>query len=158
MAEPLSLVASIIAVATVAAQITSTLSKLRVICELPGRLHALSNELTDLQVVLRHVGTTVDDGTAQPSEEKETILQLLQRAESKLSELNVIIQRLTVSCVSKGKCVVRAATWWKEKPQLQALQEDLHEIKASLNMLLGVSNSYDSLFYPSFPWRKHRVH
>ena len=145
MAEPLSLAASIIAVATVAAQITSTISKLRVLCELPGRLHALSNEVTDLQVVLRHVSSVID-GTAQPDDQKEIILRLLQQAKSKLEELNVIIQRLTVSCAGGGKFVVRAATWWKEKPRLQALQEDLHGVKASLNIILGVSHSYDFYF------------
>jgi enamine deaminase RidA (YjgF/YER057c/UK114 family) len=54
--DPLSVTASVIAVATLAAQITSALSELRTLCkQLPGRAHALSNKISDIEVFLVQV-------------------------------------------------------------------------------------------------------
>ncbi|KAF3897021.1 hypothetical protein GTR04_0360 [Trichophyton interdigitale] len=49
--DPLSVTASIIAVGTVAGKICSAFTELRSLCRsLPGRLHALNNEVADLEI------------------------------------------------------------------------------------------------------------
>ena len=55
MADPLSLVASMIAIATAAAQISKAISRLRNFGEVPIRVYAIKNEVSDLEGVLRHV-------------------------------------------------------------------------------------------------------
>ena len=141
MADPLSLAASVIAVATVAAQISKAITKLRVFNELPGRLQALKNEITDLEVVLHHMHSLVEERKVMPRADQASLVSLLERANLKLRELATVIDRIGVSCVGGGKLVNRAASWWKEKPRVQALQDDIREVKGNLNILLGASNS-----------------
>ncbi|KAI1373935.1 ankyrin repeat-containing protein-like protein [Hypoxylon crocopeplum] len=146
MADPLSFAASIIAVATLAANITAALSKLRAVNDLPGRLHAINNEVADLEVVLRQVGSVATKRHALPEGVGQVALSdILHRAEAKLRELDAIVQRLIQSCVGTAKFVVRAKAWWTEKPKLEALQEELHTIKATLNIMLGATHSQDMM-------------
>ena len=90
--DPLSLTASVIAVATVAAKIGSVFAELRKHCiELPGRLHALNNEVADIEVVLYQVAAVVNDRSSLPASDQIAIPRLLKQAKTKLSELNEIM-------------------------------------------------------------------
>ncbi|KAJ5961042.1 ankyrin repeat containing protein [Penicillium vulpinum] len=129
--DPLSFTASLLTVATLAASVTSTLSNLRHVGELPGRLQAINNEVADLEVILH--------------ENPNSLADVLRRAESKLRELETIISLLVRSCVGNGKFLVRAKVWLTEKPKLDALHEELHSLKATLNLILGVIHSQDMM-------------
>lgn len=60
--DPLSAAASVIAIATVAGQVGKAFAELRKDCsELPGRLHALSNEITDIEFVLHQVAAVLQE-------------------------------------------------------------------------------------------------
>lgn len=141
MADPLSLAASVIAVATVAAQTSKAIASLRVLNELPSRLQALKNEVTDLEVVLHHIHSLIEERTTMPGADQASLAHLLERVRVKLSELSTVIDRISKSCVGRGKLVNRAASWWKEKPRIQILQDDIRVVKGDLNILLGASNS-----------------
>jgi hypothetical protein len=71
--EPLSAAASVITVATVAAQV--------------GRLHALSNEVTDIEFVLHHVAAVLEEHNCLSDSDAKSIQSLLGQADSKLHEL-----------------------------------------------------------------------
>jgi len=76
---PLSSNSKCYPVATLAAQIASTICKLRAIYQLPGKLHAISNEVSDLEVVLRHIATTVIDRQLTGADEQiEALSDVLQ--------------------------------------------------------------------------------
>jgi enamine deaminase RidA (YjgF/YER057c/UK114 family) len=71
--DPISVTASVIAVATLAAQIAAALSDLRTLCkQLPGRLHALSNEVSDVEVVLIQVAKVIEERSCSPIATAET--------------------------------------------------------------------------------------
>ena len=60
--DPLSLAAGVIAVAGLAASTYKTIADLRSLCKgLPGRLHAVSNEVADLELVLKQVATLLEE-------------------------------------------------------------------------------------------------
>ncbi|KAJ5715265.1 ankyrin repeat containing protein [Penicillium malachiteum] len=144
--DPLSFTASLLAVATLAASVTTALSNLRHVGELPGRLHAINNEVTDLEVILRQIGSKFTETHSSPLRgNPNSLLDVLRRAESKLRELDAIVARLMRSCVRNGKFLVRAKVWMTEKPKLQAFQEELHDIKATLNLILGLVHSQDMM-------------
>ena len=149
--DPLSITASVVAVATLAAQIAGALAELRALCkQLPGRVHALSNEVSDIEVVLLQVAKVIEERSCSPipitETDHTTIPQLLKKAESKLNELKSIIGSLAVSSKRNNVTIFRAGLWRKEQPRLHALQEDIKAIKSSLNVILGASNSYDYPF------------
>jgi hypothetical protein len=144
--DPLSVTASVIAVATLATQIAAALSDLRTLCkQLPGRVHALSNEVSDIEVVLIQVAKVIEEKACSPIATAETdhmtIPQLLRKAEEKLKELKAIVDNLAASSKRNNVLIFRAGLWRKEQPRLHALQEDIKAIKSSLNVILGASNS-----------------
>jgi hypothetical protein len=141
MADPLSLTASVIAVATLAAKTASTISTLRAINQLPGRLHAICNEVADLELVLRHIALVLSDRSISRSGERaDALLEVINKAEHKLDQLDNVVKRVKATCVGNGMFFVRAKAWILEKPRLQVLQEDLRTIKANLNIMLGATH------------------
>lgn len=138
--DPISLTASVMTVATIAAKIGSVFAELRKhYKELPGRLHALNNEVSDIEVVLYQVAAVLKDRSSLAPSDQTAIPQLLKQAETNLFELKEIIERLATNC--DRKIILRARTWRKEQPKLQALQRDIKAVKCSLNIMLGASNS-----------------
>ena len=142
--DPLSITASIIAVASLAAKTGRAFGELRNLCKtLPGRLHALSNEVADIELVLYQVATVYKSREAEPSlqDENAEIWYLLEEAQKKLEELRAIIVRLTSICERTKAPVLGAISWRKDQQKLQALQDEIKGIKCSLNIMLGASNS-----------------
>ena len=100
--DPLSLTASVIAVATLASQIAGAVADLRNLCKhLPGRLHALGNEVSDMELVLREVAKVSEERShasfSTAETDQTTIPQLVKKAETSLNEVKTIIRSLSAS-------------------------------------------------------------
>ncbi|CAJ2504788.1 Uu.00g121820.m01.CDS01 [Anthostomella pinea] len=144
--DPLSVSASIIAVATLAGQVCTVIAELRSICKsLPGRLHAVNNEVADLELVLSQMSLIIRNRSCLAESNASTIPHLLLQARAKLSEIEAIVRRLTAINASSRYPLAGASAWRKEQGALQILQGDLRTIKCSLNIMLGASNSQDMM-------------
>ena len=142
--DPLSITASVAAVAGVAAKTGTAFNDLRKLCKtLPGRLHALSNEVTDIELVLYQVAAVVKkrETKLDLNNTEVDIQHLLHHTRSKLEELKTIIEKLNEICQRTKVPVVGAQAWRRDQSKLQALQEDIKNAKCSLNIMLGASNS-----------------
>ena len=140
--DPLSAAASVIGIATAAAQVSAAFAELRKDgAELPGRLYALSNEVADIEFVLHQVASVLRNRNSLTDGDKNSIPVLLGQADVKLKDLKAILDRLADTC-TRRQVLLRASVWRKWLPKLQALQVDIRAIKCSLNVLLGASNSY----------------
>ena len=142
--DPLSVTAGIIAVAGLAAKTGLAFHNLRSACKsLPGRLHALSNEVVDIELVLRQVAPVVEKRSADPNfkGQQVNLRHLLRQAEVKLNELRNIVEKLTEVATNTKIPLFRVAAWRRDQPKLLALQEDIKTVKCSLNVMLGASNS-----------------
>ncbi|KMU87840.1 hypothetical protein CIHG_05607 [Coccidioides immitis H538.4] len=137
--DPLSITASIAGVTTLAFQICSSLAELRSL----WRLHAINNEVSDLEVVLHQVAILVKNrANILPETQIAAIPYLLKQAALKLSELKSVVDKL-LDAVGKAKFGLSGAyAWRKEQDTLKALQDDIRSIKCNLNILLGASNSF----------------
>jgi hypothetical protein len=146
--DPLSIITGALAVAQLAAATCDAFSTLRSICKtLPGRLHALNNEVVDIELVLNQVAKVVEDRASSPISEagQANIPQLLKRADAKLNELKVFIERLIKTSDrtnAKLPPLFGAFAFQKQQGRLAELQEDIKTVKCSLNIMLGASNSY----------------
>ncbi|KAL8730166.1 MAG: hypothetical protein Q9166_004249 [cf. Caloplaca sp. 2 TL-2023] len=144
--DPLSVTASVIAVLALAKSTTRAFQDLRSLCKtLPGRLHALSNEVADTALVLNQVASVFQLRRNDPVLRNHAlnIPGLMNSAASKFDELRSLILRLVHSCRSTRVPLLGAYAWRKDQPRLQALQEDIKNIKCNLNVMLGASNSLD---------------
>lgn len=142
--DPLSFTASIIAVTTLTTQCLKAFSALRETCRsLPGRLHALDNEVTDTHAVLTDVATLLAERgrSSIPQEEQSNASANVNQLTAKLTELKSIVDSLTVSCSRSRVPWATAIAWPKVQGRLSSLQEDIKSAKSRLNLLLGASNS-----------------
>ena len=143
--DPLSITASIIAVAGLAASTGRAFRDLRALCKtLPGRLHALSNEVADIELVLYQVASVHRERANDPilRQNRSGIPLLLQEAKDRLEDLRDVVRKLIELGAQTKVPLFQAYAWRKEQTRLQALQEDIRTIKCNLNILLGASNSY----------------
>ena len=140
--DPISIAASAITIATLAAKTCAALAELRSICHsLPGRLHALNNEVADLELVLFQLASLIQERDCLPEIRPSTIPYLLKQASTKLNELKNIVRRHVFSCQKSKISLIGANAWRKDQTKLQELQEDIRAVKCSLNIMLGASNS-----------------
>lgn len=145
--DPLSIIASSIAVGTLATQTCKTLNALSVAIKgLPGRLHALNNEVVDLELVLSEVVAVFKghDASILSESDKSNIPRLLRLAHAKLVELKSIIDPLRKSAGQPDTKItpfIVAFELKKQQSRLVDLQKDINSVKCSLNVMLGASNS-----------------
>lgn len=142
MSDPVSALASIIAIATAAAQIGKAISRLRSFGEIPGRIYALRNEVTDLEVVLRQVGHALEQDELTYDSQQESLRHILEQGRNHLAELAKALERVANSCAGgRVKIISRSSVWLNEKNVFQEFQDNIRRVRESLNMLLGISNS-----------------
>ena len=138
--EPLSLAASVIAVATLAGTTAKGFIKLRALHkDVPGRVNALHNEVTDLELVLRNIAAVVPE-RPDLTDAELAIRQLLERSRTGLKELGNVVGRLDLA-IRKRVRIFQGLSWQKEHAHLETLQKELNSTKCSFNVLLGASNS-----------------
>lgn len=142
MSDPLSIAAGILALAAAAAQISKAISRLRHFGEVPGRVYALKNEVSDLEAVLRQIGHALERKSLASDDEQKSLEQILARTKNNLTDLAKALERVANACAGgKVKIISQSAIWWKEKKLFQGFHEDLRTAKATLNLMLGAANS-----------------
>jgi hypothetical protein len=142
MADPLSLAASIIAIATAAAQISRAISSLRHFGELPQRVYALKNEVSDLEAVLLQINHALEQQTLAANNEHGSLAQILIRTKAHLTDLGKALDRVANACKgSRIKIIAKSAIWLREKTLFQGFQDDIRSVKTTLNLMLGAANS-----------------
>ncbi|KAF1998176.1 hypothetical protein P154DRAFT_263763 [Amniculicola lignicola CBS 123094] len=143
MADPVSLIASIIAIATAAAQIGKAIARLRAFGEVPNQIFALKNEVADLEVVLRQVGAAIQQKSLVPDNERASLEQVLAGTKACLLDLAKALEKFASACAAPGSAIDRGRLRWKGKPRFEGYQEKIRGVKETLNLILGASNSHD---------------
>ncbi|KXX73195.1 Ankyrin repeat domain-containing protein 7 [Madurella mycetomatis] len=144
--DPLSIAAGVIAVATIAAQVSNILAEIRNDWDaLPGRIHALNNEIQDFKAVLHQVAIAVEEKrvSAQDGHAAPTFLTQIARGKTALLDLKTILERLLSASPKKRDVIPRVLMWRREQRRVVLLQEEIKQVKSSMNILLGASNSRD---------------
>ena len=110
--------------------------------EVPGRVYALKNDISDLEVVLRQVGHALEQHSLAPDKDQGQLQRILSRTKSHLADLGEALERVANACTgSKVKIISKSTIWWKEKARFHSFQEDIRSAKATLNLMLGAANS-----------------
>lgn len=143
--DPLSITSGVIAVATLAKQISNVLAGIREDWDsLPGRIHALGNEMQDFSVVLHQIAIAVEERKVScwNDGDESTLPALLARGETALVDLKGVLESLLSAGTRKREAIPRVRLWRREQGRIAALQNDVKQVKSSMNLLLGASNSW----------------
>lgn len=142
MGDPLSTATGVLTIAAAAGQIARAISRLREFGEMPTRVYRLKNEVTDLEVVLRHVGHMLQQTRLTSQSEQTSLKQILTRTKSLLEELAKALERLAKACSqSRVRTLAKSTIWYRAKELVQSFEEDIKAVKSNLNVVLGVNNS-----------------
>lgn len=142
MTDPLSLAASVIAIATAAAQISKAISRLQHFGEVPIKVYAIKNEVSDLEVVLCHVAYALEQKSLPAESDQQSLEQILARTKGHLADLAAALERVANACAGgKTKIISKSTIWWKEKSLFQRFQEDIRSVKVTLNLMLSNTDS-----------------
>ena len=146
--DPLSIIASCIAIGTLVMQTSNEISDLRtLIDELPQRLCAVKNEVNDIGLVVSQVKEFAERRQRYQSRIFEAaecdVTDLLEKAQINLTTLQIIISGLTAACRKEGNKFgfMRARAWKQKHPQVEQVQKEVANIKSRLSVVLQAANS-----------------
>ena len=133
MPDPLSVSASLVAIVGAGISVGKTLEALiRDYRETPVAVTALSNEVSDLVLVLTEVRAVVDQNAGQTVQ--TTLVTVLERADAKLVLLKTFVDGLDAA----GKLDrVERVKWTRKKKKAALLKKELAVIKGDLILLMG---------------------
>lgn len=140
--DPVSLTTSAVGLVAFATRVCTAISSLRSLCKtLPGRIHAVSNEVADFELVLLQLAGLLETRRQLPESKYSAMPHLLKQARVKLTELESIIHKLIRVRQNSRMPITIVKAWRNEQARLKELQDDIRSVKSSLNIMLGASNS-----------------
>ena len=145
MADPLSIIASIIAVVGAAEGVTKTLAQLKSIRNAPDELLALINEVSDLKVILSDVQMYVVHNTQRLrifQAELQNLSTLIDRAKTKLLDLDRLIQyRLMKPESTSNQIKTSRREWLRARSTVNQFRQALRDIRLNIVTQMVVINS-----------------
>ena len=163
MADPLSLVASIVAVVGVGGQVAKAVKKLASLKGAPDIILALNNEITDLHLVVLAIedvfqkhcssGVPFPGNRAGDIHVDAAVTKALQFAKDKTVELETLYQQIAPALSTPGGTSKVNKTmqsripklvknvWIQEQRRVKQIQQDLHSARLKLTAALGILNS-----------------
>jgi hypothetical protein len=153
MADPLSIAASMVAVAGAAITVSDTiLSFIGQITHAPNEVMYVHNDVTDVRLVLSNVEAnaagdrSLDQRLAAPDDgilgNPQTIAKvevLLKRTEQTLTEIDLLLRAVTRSRSLTGLTLHQRA-WFRNRSRLRAMREELRGLKISLTVHFSASS------------------
>jgi hypothetical protein len=153
MADPLSIVASVITVAGAAITVSDTI--LTFICELrnaPNEITFVHNDVTDTRLVLsnikdnaaetqsidRRISPPESDPVGNP-EDIAKMEYLTKRTERVLLDIDLVMRACTKSR-SLGGVTLHQRAWFLNRSKLRFLRQELREVKTSLAVHFSASS------------------
>lgn len=137
MADPLSIIAGIIAVIGAAESVGKALNRIRDTRNASDDVLALSNEISDLTVVLKHMETyiTAADGAVISLAQLEHLSALAKRAQSRLVQLEQIMHThfSQLGGTNRRSSPLRLQ-WASLRTKIDGLRIELRDVKLSIIM------------------------
>ena len=138
--DPLSIIASIIAIGSFATASLNVIVKIRGASD---EVQALINEISDLSAIIKDVEHTLRYNKRLNAESNgvATLHAVLSKAHTTINHLHAFVSRVLM----KEETLLRDArisrtTWLREKPQVSKYQRQLLAIKLELSHALGIAN------------------
>ena len=138
--DPLSIIASTIAIGSFATASLNVILKIRGASD---EVQALINEISDLSAIIKDVEHTLRYNKRLNAESSgvATLHAVLSKANTTINHLHAFVSRVLI----KEETLLRDArisrtAWLREKPQVSKYQRQLLAIKLELSHALGIAN------------------
>ena len=148
MADPLSIVASVIAVVGAIEGVSKTLAKIRTLRNAPSELQALVNEVSDLRIIVGDVENYTSRNTNQlqaPHDQLKNMSILVARAKDCILELDMLIHSRLLrpgAQERKEKAIkVSRREWAQARGTIERFRQTLRDIRLNIATEMLVLNS-----------------
>lgn len=149
--DPLSLVASIIAIVGAGAQTTKLLRRIATAKKAPLLAVALNGEVSNLRLNILAVqelfrrpeplSSQEVHGLALSPEITASVTACLKKANQSVLELQQLLSPLIVPNSTSSSASAKTFFYWmKEETRLHSLRQDLYNVRMSLNTVLGIAD------------------
>lgn len=140
--DPLSVTASIIAIAGAVSSIGRSVKTLISSRRAPAALLALNNEVSELQLIVKELHRELHNvnKSIQPSIDRN-LTNTLTDANQKLSEVDVLLASKVVKENLHGQQLIRRNAWFRNHEKIQKCQQELRCVRLKLFTALGLLNS-----------------
>ena len=147
--DPLSVIASCIAVIGACRTAVRALLKLNDLRRLPNVLSAIINETSDLTLIVQEIKLSFQSNydTSMSSQTSVNLIkELFDRAQIILLELDKIINYRLISLPrSNGEILFRRSAWLLEEHNVQRLQQRLRTVRLDIAAGFAAMNLYTHL-------------
>ena len=149
--DPLSIIASTIAIIGAGGQAAKAIRKLASLKGAPDLILALNNEINDLHLVVVAIqdvferqqtsGVPFPGNRAGEINVDTSITKSLTQAKDKVLELEALYKRLNIS-IPGSSAEFKKIAWLREQKRVKKMHEDLKSVRLKLAGALGILNSY----------------
>ncbi len=154
--DPLSITASTLAIIAGVQQALRGIRKLRSLKNSPEELLALSNEVSDLEVLVNQVDAL--SSRLQASDDGGAVSALrihMDRANEKLKALNTSIHEDLVKKVDHSLTRINRWAWVRNEGKVKAAIQDLRNVRGNIGVAIGTITSY-VITIPTFSFIKEK--
>ena len=135
MADPLSIVASIISVIVAVEGLKKTLGQIKNLSNAPDEVFVLINEVSDFDIISKHIEELItdDDEAMAAHGYLEHMPRLIEKAQDQLLQLEHLIRgQLLKPKGPKGNLAVSRIQWTMTKKKMNNLRMDLRNIRLNV--------------------------
>ena len=146
MADPLSIIASIIAILGAADSVSKALSKIKIFSDSPDGLLVLINEVSDFKVVLydieRHFRNSPQASDAATVEQYSHLADLISRGKDPLLQLEQMIEYQFKRAETRdGQFRVSRVEWLRAKLVVERLRQTLRDTRQNIQSHMALIHS-----------------
>lgn len=140
--DPISSIASVLALVGAAKQVAKGVNKLAALRGAPASILALNNELSDLRVVLAEVETlfTEHDNTQKIMKLSATLdrfIPIIEHTHTQLADLEAVERRITGT---RRSGAIERLVWLWEQENINKIQKNLRNARVNIVTLLGITS------------------
>ena len=140
--DPLSVIASVIAIMGATGGISKTVQKIASMRGAPDAISALNNEISDLRLVLQAIETLLLRGSALPSPFDISLCTSLDRTKAKILELETVVEYQIMTTIgANNEPRVNRIAWARRRGQIQRIQDELRLARLTLTTVLGAATT-----------------
>ncbi len=136
MADPLSIVASAIALGSAVGATKKGLDKIKDLFNANDELLALMNEITNIQLIVANISEETElrlDRFSLPQQSINTLVTLLNQLKDEVSKLEHLVHyRLISGYKENGQVKAEKVTWTREQPNIQSIRDKLRSLRLDL--------------------------
>jgi hypothetical protein len=154
--DPLSITASAIAVGQALQAFGNLAIRIKDLKNAPSEVNALSNEILDIQVVLKEISLMAQDLQDAPEDRIRDLAKSIKASQDKALEVDSLLRYEIIrpgELDHDGRTSVSKFAWARKKAKAERMQRELRELRQDIILHLALINTWVAFLLTC--WQNH---